>query len=55
MKPYSSDHLTLVTRPAPRYPNQADRRYFEKKLLDGITSVISGAGIMTIFLCLILT
>ena len=41
-------------RNQPRYPNEADRRYFEQKLLDGVTSVITGMGIVTIFLYLML-
>lgn len=38
---------------APRYPNEADRSYFEQKLLDGITSVVTAMGIITIFFFLI--
>lgn len=35
------------------YPNAADRAYFEEKLLDGITSVVTCMGILTILFFLI--
>ncbi len=54
MKSNNRPNLTIVTPSAPRYPNQADRRYYEQKLLDIVTSAISGVGIFTIFLCFIL-
>lgn len=38
---------------APTYPNQAAPGYFEEKLLDGITSAITGMGIVAIFIFLI--
>lgn len=54
MKTKHRPNLTVVQPRAPRYPNQADRQYYEQKLLDIVTSAISGAGIFTIFLCFIL-
>lgn len=30
------------------YPNAADRSYFAGKLLDGITSAVTGMGVITI-------
>ena len=36
------------------YPNAADKRYFAEKLLDGITSVVTGLGILTILFFLII-
>lgn len=38
---------------APAYPNQADPRYFQQKLLDGVTSAVTGMGILAIFFFLI--
>lgn len=35
------------------YPNAADSRYFAQKLLDGITSVATGMGVITILFFLI--
>lgn len=54
MKTKTTNRAISVHRTAPRYPNEADRRYFEQKFLDAVTSTISGAGIITIFLFLIL-
>ena len=41
-------------RNQPRYPNEADKRYFEQKILDIVTSVITGMGVITIFFFLFL-
>lgn len=41
-------NLYLVN-PSPKYPNQASREYYTQKLLDGVTSVIAGAGFVTFF------
>ena len=38
----------------PKYPNQADRRYYEQKLVDAVTSVIAGMGFITLF-CFLIT
>lgn len=46
MKTYQMKHQ-------PTYPNEADPGYFSQKLLDGITSVITGMGILAIFFFLI--
>lgn len=35
------------------YPNAADKAYFEEKLLDGVTSVVTCLGILTILFFLI--
>lgn len=37
----------------PAYPNEAEPGYFVQKLLDGITSAITGMGILAIFFFLI--
>lgn len=37
---------------APAYPNAASPEYFAQKLLDGITSAVTGMGIIAIFLFL---
>lgn len=54
MKTNNCRYLYTGRRDQPRYPNEADRRYFEQKLLDGITSVITGMGVITIFFYLFL-
>ena len=43
-QPYSA-------RPVRRYPypNAADRSYFEEKILDGITAVVTCMGTITLF------
>lgn len=33
----------------PAYPNEAAPEYFAQKLLDGITSAVTGMGIIAIF------
>lgn len=38
----------------PRYPNEGDPRYFQQKVLDAITSVISTMGVITILWYLLL-
>ena len=38
---------------APYYPNEAAPDYFRQRLLDGITSAITGMGILAIFFFLI--
>ena len=45
---YANDH-----RYCRNYPNAADKSYFTEKMLDGITSVVTGMGIITILLFLI--
>ena len=35
------------------YPGAADNRYFAEKLLDTVTSVVTGLGIMTLLFFLI--
>ncbi len=40
-------------RYARRYPNEADSGYFQQKLLDGITSVITAMGAITILFYLL--
>lgn len=45
---YANDHRYY--RP---YPNAADNGYFAQKLLDRVTSVITGAGIVFILLFLL--
>lgn len=37
----------------PSYPNEADPGYFSQRLLDGITSAITGMGVLAIFVFLI--
>ena len=44
---------TYQTRHIPAYPNEAAPGYFSQKLLDGITSAITGMGILAIFFFLI--
>lgn len=37
----------------PPYPNEAEPGYFAQKLLDGITSAITGMGVLAILFFLI--
>ncbi len=34
----------------PAYPNAASRAYYRGKLLDVITAIVSGMGLLTVFL-----
>lgn len=52
MKIYTGN--TVCASRQPRYPNEADRSYFEQKLLDAVTSVITGMGVVTILCWLLL-
>lgn len=36
--------------PAPAYPNQASEGYLRQRLLDGITCVVTGMGVVAIFI-----
>lgn len=42
-----------VSRFAPAYPNEAEPGYFARKLLDAVTSTITGMGVLAIFFFLI--
>lgn len=46
---YANDH-----RYCRNYPNAADNGYFAEKLLDSVTSVITGTGIVFILLFLLM-
>lgn len=34
----------IVRTAVPRYPNAADRRYYMRKLLDGVLALATGVG-----------
>lgn len=53
MKTTSRRYYANNCRHCRDYPNAADRSYFTEKILDGITSVVTGMGIITILLFLI--
>lgn len=40
----------LSLRPAPAYPNEADTSYYMHKLLDIVTGIISGFGLVVCIL-----
>lgn len=43
-----------IVQTRPRYPNEGDPRYFQQKVLDAVTSVISTIGVITILWYLLL-
>lgn len=53
MKATTRRHYYNNCRHCRPYPNAADQNYFKEKLLDGITSVVTGMGIVTILIFLI--
>lgn len=40
-------NLTVYSSQYPAYPNAADRNYFNRKALDILTAIVSGAGMTT--------
>lgn len=46
-------HLRILETEQPRYPNAADRRYFERKALDIMTAIASGFGLFSAMIFLV--
>lgn len=49
MKTYHKKKKIIRYRPAHRYPNAADKRYYLDRFADGILSVATACGAVTIF------
>lgn len=47
-------NLTVYRPSCPAYPNAADRNYVLEKLLNIVTAVVSGMGIITAMACFML-
>lgn len=45
--------IYLVERKAPRYPNAADREYYARKAIDIATAIVSGLGLVSVMLFLV--
>ena len=50
----SNRNLTIYRPNRPTYPNAADRNYVLGKLLNIVTAVVSGMGMVTAMVCLAL-
>lgn len=48
-----SRNIYLVETKAPRYPNAADSSYYIRKAVDVATAIISGIGLVSIMLFLV--
>ena len=46
-------NIYLVEAKAPRYPNAADRNYYVRKAVDVVTAIISGIGLVSVMLFLV--
>lgn len=46
-------HNTTYRFYAPAYPNEAHPSYFSQKLVDGVTSAVTGMGVIAILFFLI--
>ena len=46
MKHRKSSHLHVC----PAYPNAASREYYVRKLVDAVTAIISGIGILAVLI-----
>lgn len=48
-----NSNLTVYRRPEPRYPNAASSSYVNRRILDIVTAIASGMGLVTAMLFLI--
>lgn len=46
-------NIYLVEPKAPRYPNAADRSYYVRKAVDVATAIVSGLGLVSVMLFLV--
>ena len=49
-----NQNIYLMERKAPRYPNAADREYYVRKVIDIVTAVVSGLGLVSVMLFLVI-
>ena len=47
-------NIYLVETKAPRYPNAADRSYYIRKAVDVATAIISGLGLVSVMLFMVI-